>query len=299
LVGSSLFLIGIHKVEVNFMVDREGRRNRARQTLRLTDVAKVSPAVVYWNVKQIDQQYGLNGGVIIWWEHLLNTDRDWWILVLQMEPFKGGEALPMMMMECLIYERGVLCGGSQEPRTFEKPRGYVDFAAKWAWIKDNTTFEKPDSWPTKDPPEHVWGLLRRYPVATSCDGRPDPLNPRGSGYYAVVVIELSTRSILHRTYGLRTVIACKEQLLNRYTSGTAEAWPIDALVVAPAPSPPATTLGPIPEGVDRRNGVWLTTEDEVERHADRAEDEDSSEPSESASAAAVKQWMSDQDSGWA
>ena len=121
LVGSSLCLIGIHKVEVNFMVDREGRRNRARQTLRLTDVAKVSPAVVYWNMKQINQQYGLNGGVIIWWEHLLNTDRDWWILVLQMEPFKGGEALPMMMMECLIYERSVLCGGGQEPRTFEKP----------------------------------------------------------------------------------------------------------------------------------------------------------------------------------
>ena len=125
------------------------------------------------------------------------------------------------------------------------------------------------------------------------------MNPRGSGYYAVVVIELSTRSILHRTYGLRTVIACKEQLLNRYTSGTAEAWPIDALVVAPAPSPPATTLGPIPEGVDRRNGVWLTTLDEVERHADRAEDEGPSEPSESASQWLVRQDMDYHDSSWA
>ena len=47
LVGAALFLIGIHKVEVSFMVDSEGRRNRARQTLRLTDVAKVSPALVY------------------------------------------------------------------------------------------------------------------------------------------------------------------------------------------------------------------------------------------------------------
>jgi hypothetical protein len=130
LVGSTLFLIGIHKVEVNFMVDREGRRNRARQILRLTDVAKVSPAVVYWNVKQIDQQYGLNGHVIVWWDHLFNTDRDWWILVLHMEPFVGGEALPMMMMECLIYERGILCGGGQEPRVFAKPRGYVEFARK-------------------------------------------------------------------------------------------------------------------------------------------------------------------------
>ena len=165
-------------------------------------------------------------------------------------------------------------------RTFEKPRGYVDFADKWTWIKDNTSVVKPDSWPTKDPPEHVWGLLRRYPVATSCDGRPDPLNPRGSGYYAVVVIELSTRSILYRAYNLRTVIACKEQLLNRYTSATAEAWPIDALVVAPAASPPTTALGAIPEGVGRRNGVWLTTEDEIDRHADRAEDEGPPEQSE-------------------
>ena len=125
-------------------------------------------------------------------------------------------------------------------------------------------------------------------MATSCDGRPDSLNPRGSGYYAVVVIELSSRSVLYQTYNLRTVRACKEQLLNRYTSATAEAWPIDALVVAPV-APPPTALGAIPEGMSkrdsgvwmsRRNGVWLTTDDEVAYHADRAEDEDPPEESE-------------------
>ena len=189
----------------------------------------------------------------------------------------------MMMMECLIYEKGIACGKSPSLQTFKKPSGYVDFAVKWENIKEFTNFQKPSSWPTDDPPDYVWALLRRYPVATSCDGRPDPLNPRGSGYYAVVVIELSTRSALHRNYGLRTVIACKEQLLNRYTSGTAEAWPIDALVVAPAASPPTTALGSIPEGVDRRNGVWLTTLDEVEWHADRHEEERASESSRGSS----------------
>jgi hypothetical protein len=134
--------------------------------------------------------------------------------------------------------------------------------------------KKPDTWPSEDPPEFVWKLLQRYPVATSCDGRPDPLNPRGSGYYGVVVIELSTRSVLRTTYGLTSVIACKEQLLNRYTSGTAEAWPIDALVVASAPDPPAPRmLGPILEKIDRQNGMWLTTDDEVDRHADREEND--------------------------
>jgi hypothetical protein len=179
----------------------------------------------------------------------------------------------MMMMECLIYEKGVLCGGSQEPRTFDRPRAYVDFAVKWELIKKSPAFVQPDSWPSTEVPEFVWGLLRRYPVATSCDGHPDPLNPRGSGYYAVVVIELSTRSALRRIHGLQAVIACKEQLLNRYTSVTAEAWPIDALVISSAPSPPTMTLGPIPEGFDRRNGVWLTTDDEVEWHASRHEGE--------------------------
>jgi hypothetical protein len=180
----------------------------------------------------------------------------------------------MMMMECLIYERGVLCGGGREPRVFARPRGYVDFARKWAWLKANTDMKKPDTWPSEDPPEFVWKLLQRYPVATSCDGRPDPLNPRGSGYYGVAVIELSTHSSLRTTYGLTSVIACKEQLLNRYTSETAEAWPIDALVVAAAPDPPApTVLGPISERTYKRNGLWLTTDDEVFQNADRDEDD--------------------------
>ena len=52
-------------------------------------------------------------------------------------------------------------------------------------------------------------------MATSCDGHPDPLNPRGSGHYAVVVIELSTCSALYKTYGLQAVIACKEQPLGQ------------------------------------------------------------------------------------
>jgi hypothetical protein len=284
------------------MVDSEGKRQKAKQTLRLTDVAKVSPALVYWTVRQLERQYRLDGGVIIWWEHTCNTDRDWWILVLQMEPFRGGEALPMMMMECLIYEKGISCGKSQDLRTFQKPSGYVDFAVKWNHIKKFTKFVKPSSWPTEDPPEYVWALLRRYPVATSCDGEPDMLNPRGSGHYAVVVIELAAHSILHQTYNLRTVIPCKEQLLNRYTSETVEAWPIDALVIAPAIPPPTTVLGPIPEGVCKRNGVWMTADDEMCYGADRAEDEDqrelSDQPSESASLAMAKQDLSWNDSGW-
>jgi hypothetical protein len=266
-------------------------------------VAKVSPALVYWNVKQLERQYRLEGGITIWWEHTFNTDRDWWILVLQMEPFVGGEALPMMMMmECLIYEKGIACGKSQDLRTFKKPSGYVDFAVKSDHIKKFSKFEKPSSWPTEDPPDYVWALLRRYPVATSCDGQPDTLNPRGSGYYAVVVIELAAHSRLRQVYNLRTVIPCKEQLLNRYTSETVEAWPLDALVIAPATSPPTTVLGPIPEGVGRRNGVWMTADDEMCYGADRAEDEDqresSEEPSESASQWLVKQDMDYHDSSW-
>jgi hypothetical protein len=36
----------------------------------------------------MEQQYRLSGsGIIIQWEDMFNNDRDWWIMVLQMEPF--------------------------------------------------------------------------------------------------------------------------------------------------------------------------------------------------------------------
>ena len=102
-----------------------------------------------------------------------------------------------------------------------------------------------------------------HSVATSCDGTPDVSNPRGSGYYAVVVIELAPHSRLYQDFNLRTVIPCKEQLLNRYASRTVEAWPIDALTIAPKATAQPSHLETIPEGVGRRNGVWASVDDEV------------------------------------
>ena len=99
LVGATIFSLKNRLIEVVLMVDSEGRKQRAKQTLFLTEVRKVSPALVYWNVKQLERQYRLEGGgIIIGWNCTFNTDRDWWILVMQMEPFRGGEVLPMMMM---------------------------------------------------------------------------------------------------------------------------------------------------------------------------------------------------------
>jgi hypothetical protein len=280
LVGATLFSLKNRQVEAVFMVDNEGRKQRAKQTLLITDVAKVSPALVYWNVKQLERQYRLEGGgIVIGWNYTFNTDRDWWILVLQMEPFRGGEALPMMMMECLIYEKGIACSKNKIVRTFRKPAGYVDLELKWEAIRKFTDYKRPSSWPSDDPPDHVWALLKRYPVSTSCDGTPDVSNPRGSGYYAVVVIELAPHSKLYQNFNLRTVIPCKEQLLNRYTSSTV-AWPLDALTIAPATSASSSHLGTIPEGVGRRNGLWAPVDDEMSRDADRAEDDDRADSSD-------------------
>ena len=75
-------------MEVNIVVDDNGRRRRTRQTLRLNEVEKVSLAMVFWTVKQMEQQYRLSGsGIISTWEDMFDNDRDWWIMVLQMEPF--------------------------------------------------------------------------------------------------------------------------------------------------------------------------------------------------------------------
>ena len=71
-------------------------------------------------------------------------------------------------------------------------------------------------------------------MSTSCDGAPDVLNPRRSGYYAVVVIELAPHSKLYKNFNLRTVIPCKEQLLNRYAYEMVEAWPQDTLSIVPS-----------------------------------------------------------------
>ena len=116
-------------------------------------------------------------------------------------------------------------------------------------------------------------------MAVSCTGVPDVTNPRGSGYYAVVKIELAPHSTLYRDFGLRTVIPCKEQILKRYASEKVEAWPLDALTIVPAPSATSSHLGSIPEGVSRRNGLWAPVDDEVAENADRAKDEEYADPS--------------------
>jgi hypothetical protein len=125
-----------------------------------------------------------------------------------------------------------------------------------------------------EPSELTWALLKRYPVAVSCIGDPDVLNPRGSGYYAVIKMDLAPHSTLYRDLQIRSVIPCKEQLLNRYASEMVEAWPLDALTIAPS----ATALGPnqlrsIPEGVYQRNGLWARVDDEVADTADMEAEE--------------------------
>jgi hypothetical protein len=129
LVSASLFHLANRQVEVNIIVDDNGKRRRTRQTLRLSEVKKVSLAMVIRTQKQMEQQYRLSGsGISITWEDMFNNDREWWIMVLQMEPFIGGETMPQAMMECLIHERGIPCGIDRKERVFQSPLGYVLFA---------------------------------------------------------------------------------------------------------------------------------------------------------------------------
>ena len=61
--------------------------------------------------------------------------------------------------------------------------------------------------------------------------------------------------------------------MNRHASETVEAWPLDALTIVPAASLAIPTqLGPIPEGVSRRNGLWAPVDDEIE-NAEMEEEE--------------------------
>ena len=61
-------------VKVTLKVEDNGKWRQSYQVLRLTDVAKVSPALVYWTSKQIDMQYRSTGsGVLIVWECAFDT----------------------------------------------------------------------------------------------------------------------------------------------------------------------------------------------------------------------------------
>jgi len=61
LVSAALYLLSIGMVKVSIRVDDNGKWRQCTQVLKLTDVAKVSPALVYWTSKQIDDQYRSTG----------------------------------------------------------------------------------------------------------------------------------------------------------------------------------------------------------------------------------------------
>ena len=196
-------------MEVIIVVEDGDRRRRTHQTLRLNEVEKVSLAMVFWTVKQIEQQYRLSGsGMIITWEDMLDNNRDWWIMALQMEPFPGGETMPQAMMEYLIHERGIPCRVDRKERLFPAPHGHVPWAEKLRIYKTCPGFNPPGSWVNGEPPFLVWALLKRCPVAVPCVGDPDFLNPRGCGYYAVVKMDLSPHSSLYKDLQIRSVIPC-------------------------------------------------------------------------------------------
>ena len=135
-------------------------------------------------------------------------------------------------------------------------------------------FRPPSSWVDGQPDDLTWAMLKRYPVAVPALGDEDEMNPRGSGYYGVVRLDLAEHAILYTGLKVKTVIPCKEQLLNRYTNEWVEAWPLDTLTVVPAASA-SSAMPSIPEGVFERNGLWLNVDDELVERADMmAEDYD-------------------------
>ena len=77
----------------------------------------------------------------------------------------------------------------------------MPWAAKREIYKRCPEFKPPDSWVDGEPSELTWALLKRYPIATSCIGDSDVVNPRGSGYYAVIKMDLAPHSTLYKDSG--------------------------------------------------------------------------------------------------
>ena len=171
-------------------------------------------------------------------------------------------------------------------RTFPAPPGYVKWEMKIIYFKKLSGYKPPNTWEDGEPSPLTWELLKRYPVAVPCIGDESPLNPRGSGYYGVVRLDLAEHSNLRTKMGIQTVVPCKEQLLNRYDYEYVEAWPTDTLAIVPAPDT-GGSMPSIPEGVDRRNGVWVLVEDELANYADMEAEEFTNSELESSSSSSV------------
>ena len=122
-------------VQACIRVDDNGVQKKTTWELKLTEVSRVTPALVYWTSKQIADQYRTGGGTLVTWESTFDTDRDWWLRILNMEPFPGGGTLPQAMMECLIHERGFPCGHDRKERVFPQPPGYVKWQDKLRYFK--------------------------------------------------------------------------------------------------------------------------------------------------------------------
>jgi len=155
----------------------------------------------------------------------------------------------------------------------------VKWEDKLRYFKRFTGYNPLSTWVNGEPSPLTWELLKRYRVAVPCIGDINPLNPRGSGYYGVVRLDLADHASLYMEVQIRTVSRCKEQLLNRYDYEYVEAWPTDTLAITPAPSA-GSSMPSILEGVFRRNGLWAQVEDELVGHADM-------EPSEYSDASSV------------
>ena len=164
-----------------------------------------------------------------------------------------------------------MVGPDKKERTFPKLEDYVPWARKLEVFKRMKGYNPPENWINGEPDELTWSLLKRYPVAVPSIGNEDSANPRGSGYYGVVRLDLAEHALLYRSLQVRTVIPCKEQLLNRYTNNDVEAWPLDTLTIVPD-APESHAMPSIPEGVARRNGLWLDVEDELAETSGYVED---------------------------
>ena len=85
-------------------------------------------------------------------------------------------------------------------------------------------------------------------------------------------MDLAEHWNLYTNLQIRTIIPCKEQLLNRYAYEMVEAWPTDTLAIIPSANA-GSAMPSIPEGAFRRNGLWAQVDDEIVDQADMAASE--------------------------
>ena len=212
-------------------VARTSKRGNVRYLIHPPAVEKISTGAVFWQKDSCDSMYRKKGVYCVFMpkEALFGTVAEWIRFLLGVPASATAAELIYGMWNKMIYEDGITCAGGQ-PRTFRAPNGYVPFEEKLVALRSRTDWEEPPSWINGKPTAADFALIAKYPPAVDDMGDTANGTIEGSGWYAIVILDLNASSAIVQDLKVEKVAICVEQFA-RTSDGNFVGWAFDHLDV--------------------------------------------------------------------